>query len=214
MSFQGFIWFTIFTLFLPHKTFTSGLVAWERNNLKRESFLESYLFYRNLLEPWIKKICTCCQFHELFISLFLEIIHIALQCYHCNLRPFRQSWPIRLQENNNTFQEGWMRANQQFTKNNVTQSTEFNFDSKMFHQTISSYLKLCIQHRGDIFLWQSCYFVIYPTISLLLLPRIAITCRTTSQKYNYRLSFLPPFTHCMYLGCNWLILIHVVYFIS
>ena len=190
------------------------LVSWDRHNLRRESFLESHLFYRNLLEPCMNKEILCLlSIPQIIYFTFLEIIHIALQCYYYRGH-FRQSWPIRLQENNNTFQEGWMRANQQFTKNNVTQSTEFNFDSKMFHQTISSYLKLCIQHRGDIFLWQSCYFVIYPTISLLLLPRIAITCRTASQKYNYRLSFLPPFTHCMYLGCNWLILIHVVYFIS
>ena len=67
----------------------------------------------------------------------------------------------------------------------------------MFHQTMFSYLKLCIQHPGDIFLWQSCYFVIYSIISLLLFPHFAITCQATaSQKYNYRLCFLPPFTHC------------------
>ena len=78
----------------------------------------------------------------------------------------------------------------------VTQSTEFNFDSKMFPQTIFSYLKPCIQHPGDIFLWQSCYFVFYPIISLLLLPHFAITCQATaSKKYNYHLCFLPPFTH-------------------
>ena len=36
-------------------------------------------------------------------------------------------------------------------KKQVTQSTEFNFESKMFHQMIIfSYLKLWIQHPGDI----------------------------------------------------------------
>ena len=48
----------------------------------------------------------------------MEIIHIALQCYYYRGH-FRQSWPIRLQENNNTFQEGWLWANQEIIKNNT-----------------------------------------------------------------------------------------------
>ena len=156
----------------------------------------------------------------------LEITHIALQCYYCNRSHFRQSWLIRLQENNNTFQEGWLWANQQLIiKNNklLFQSTEFNFDSKMFHQTIFSYSNLCIWHPGDIFLWQRCYFCHLPAIFSLLLPGFAITCHCKS-KIQLSFMFFTSITHCnrplrkqvqkvTSLGCNWLILIHVVYFV-
>ena len=111
------IWFTIFTFISAPKHLF--LVAWDRNNLKRESFLESYLFYRNLLEPLNKEILYLLSIPWITHFTLLEIIHIALQCYYCDRGHFRQSWLIRLQENNNTFQEGWLWANQQLIiKNN------------------------------------------------------------------------------------------------
>ena len=210
------------------------LVAWDRNNLKRECFLKSYLFYRKLLEPWIKKICTCCPFHELFISVFLEIIHIALQCYYCNLGHFKQSWPIKLQENNNTFKEGWRRANQQFIKNNqLLKAQNLILIAKCFtRQYFLICMKLCIQHPGDIFLWQSCYFNCH--LSHNFFTTIAMHCNNMRYcKSKIQLSFMffasihilqqtSQETHAFLqqvqkvtsLGCNWLILIHVVYFIS
>ena len=141
------------------------LVSWDRHNLRRESLiLESHLFYRNLLEPCMNKEILCLlSIPQIIYFTFLEIIHIALQCYYYRGH-FRQSWPIRLQENNNTIIPRRLVVGQSadHKEQYVTQSTEFNFDSKMFHQTIFSYLKPCIQHPGDIFLWQSCYFVFYP----------------------------------------------------
>ena len=59
----------------------------------------------------------------------------------------------------------------------------------MFHQTMFSYLKHCIQQsRSDIFLWQKLLFCLHlPAISLLLLPCIAITCHCKSK---IQLSFM------------------------
>ena len=67
----------------------------------------------------------------------------------------------------------------------------------MFHQTILFLFKtLHTTPRRHISLTKL-LFCHLPTISLLLLPHFAITCQATaSQKYNYRLCFLPPFTHC------------------
>ena len=55
--------------------------------------------------------------------------------------PLTQSWPIRLQENNNTFQESWLSANQQLVKKNNKSLEAQNLilitnafqESKMFH---------------------------------------------------------------------------------
>ena len=55
--------------------------------------------------------------------------------------PLTQSWPIRLQENNYTFQESWLSANQQLVKKNNKSLEEQNLifitnafqESKMFH---------------------------------------------------------------------------------
>ena len=42
-------------------------------------------------------------------------------------------WPIRLQGNNHTFQESWLRANQQLIKKQyIIRSTKFNIDSTCF----------------------------------------------------------------------------------
>ena len=47
--------------------------------------------------------------------------------------PLRQSWRIRLQENNNTFQEGWLWANQQRTKTiSYSKHDNLNIDTKRF----------------------------------------------------------------------------------
>ena len=60
--------------------------------------------------------------------------------------PSWQSWTFRLQENNNTFQESWQWANQQFVKKTISYCQQKIYivianvfqESKMFHHTMFS----------------------------------------------------------------------------
>ena len=88
-------------------------------------------------------------------------------------RPLKQSWPIGLQETNNTFQESWLWANQQLVKNNklleaqnlIFLEVNIFLESKMFHQMMVFYMKLCMQYPGHIFLWHKLLFCHLPAIS-------------------------------------------------
>ena len=49
------------------------------------------------------------------------------------LGPLRRCWQTRLQKNNNTFQEGWLWANQQLTKTiSYSKHDNLNIDTKRF----------------------------------------------------------------------------------
>ena len=101
-----------------------------------------------------------------------------LQCYPGNFtvrllwpEPLRQSRPIGLQKNNNTFQESWLWANQQFVKQQqVTRRTKFKFWQKMFRKKA--------KHSGDIIVWHKLLFCHLPAISSLPLSRFGITSRS------------------------------------
>ena len=108
---------------------------------------------------------------------------------------------------------------------------EFNFDSKKFHQTMFSSLKLHIitTPRRHIFLTKAVILSstrnFFATIATHC-NNMPLQVKNTTIVYVFCLHshtvtdllgntcFLQQVKKVMSLGCNWLILIHVVYFIS
>ena len=126
---------------------------------------------------------------------------MALQCYLTVIGATsdKVDQSARLQEINNKLQEGWMRANQQLIiKKTISYSnTEFNFDSKKFHQTMFSYLKLHIITTPRRYISLTKAVILSSTSNVF--ATIATHCnnmplqvKNTSIVYV----FLPPFTHC------------------
>ena len=80
--------------------------------------------------------------------------------------PSWPSWPFGLHENNNTFQESWLWANQQFIKNDQwLPAQNLDIDSKCFSKT-KCFTRQCFLFETyktqETYLFDtSCHFVIY-----------------------------------------------------
>ena len=142
-----------------------------------------------------------------------------------------------LQENNNTFQESWLRANQLAMKNNkLLEAQNSNTDNKRFSRRQNIPL-------DNVFLFKTLYIIsrkhVCLTQSVILsstsnfFATIATHCnymRPLKSKYHQRLhffasvntltdlsgniGFLQRVQKVRFVNCNWLISTHVVDFVS
>ena len=96
--------------------------------------------------------------------------------------------------------------------------TNFFQEGKMFQKTMFVYSKLYIQHPGDIISLTHAGILsstsnLFATIAL---PCFEVTCDTHPplRDLSGNTGFLQRVQKIMSVGCDWLILIHVAFFVS
>ena len=155
------------------------------------------------------------------------IKHVMVACSATTVTvgPLRQSWPIRLQQNNNTLTPRKLVVGQSAA---CKSKQAFFRKAKCFTRQCFSIQNFAYNTQEIYFFDTSCYFVIYQQF-LRSYCRTLQQLGTTNKKDNYclrfshqsltltdlsgNMCFLQWVQKITSVGCNWLISIHVVDFV-